>query len=109
MTSRGQTPYPISTIFNRLSEGTIDYMMTGNEEAALKTVGAGLLTDRKTDRQTHRQTDRQTDRKTDRQTHRETETETDSRWRVCHLSYTGSLVSSTMYEGYHRFFFWFES
>ena len=41
LTSRGQTPYPISTIFNRLPEGTIDNIVTENEEAALKTVGAG--------------------------------------------------------------------
>ena len=57
MTSRGQTPYPISTIFNRLPEGTIGDMLTMNEDAALKTVDAGLLTDRHTDKQTNRYTD----------------------------------------------------
>ena len=60
LTSGGQTPYPISTIFNRLPEGTIDDTMVENEEAALKTVGAGLHTDRHTDRQTDRHTHRQT-------------------------------------------------
>ena len=64
LTSRGQTPYPISTMFNRLPEGTIGNIYTENEEAALKTVGAGL----RTDRQTHGHTDRQTDRHTDTQT-----------------------------------------
>ena len=37
-------------------------IVTENEEAALRTVGAVLRTDRQTDRQTHRQTDTQTDR-----------------------------------------------
>ena len=60
LTSRGQTPYPISTIFNRLPEGTIDNIYTENEEAALKTVGAGLRTDRQTDTHTDRHTDTQT-------------------------------------------------
>ena len=46
MTSRGQTPYPISTIFNRLPEGPIDNMLMKKVEAASKTVGAGLFTDR---------------------------------------------------------------
>ena len=61
MTSGGQTPYPISTIFNRLPKGTMDNIYMENEEAASKTVGAGP----RTDRQTHRQTDRQTDTHTD--------------------------------------------
>ena len=52
MTSRGQTPCPISTIFNRLPEGTIDNRMTENVEAASKNVDAGLSTDRQTDTQT---------------------------------------------------------
>ena len=60
LTSRGQTPYPISTIFNRLPEGTIDNIYTENEEAALKTVGAGPRTDRHTDRYTDTQTHTQT-------------------------------------------------
>ena len=64
MTSRGQTPYSISTIFNRLREITIDDMLTENEDAALKTVGAGLLIDRQTDRRTDRHTDRYTDTQT---------------------------------------------
>ena len=66
LTSRGQTPFPISTIFNRLPEGTIGNIRMANEEAASKTVGAGLSTDRQTDRHTHRQTDRQTDTQTHR-------------------------------------------
>ena len=49
LTSRGQTPHPISTIFDRLRERTIDHMLTENEDAALKTVDARLLTDRQTD------------------------------------------------------------
>ena len=57
MTSRGQTPYPISTIFNRPPEATVDDIKTENEEAASKTVGAGLSTDRHTDRQTDTHTD----------------------------------------------------
>ena len=41
---------------------TIDnIIVTKNEEAILKTVGAGLFTDRQTDTQTHTQTHRQTD------------------------------------------------
>ena len=56
MTSRVQTPHPISSIFNRLPEGTIDNRMMKNEEATLKTVGVGLSTDRHTDTQTHTQT-----------------------------------------------------
>ena len=48
MTSGGQTPYLISTIFNRLPDGTIDKMVTENKEAALKTVGTGPRTDRHT-------------------------------------------------------------
>ena len=52
LTFRGQTPYPISTIFNRLPEGTIDIIVMEKEEAALKTVGAAP----RTGRQTHRQT-----------------------------------------------------
>ena len=62
MTSRGQTPYLISTISNRLPEGTIDNRMIKNEEAASKTVDAGLSIDR----QTHRYTDTHT------QTHTQT-------------------------------------
>ena len=38
----------------------MDNVYSENEEAALKTVGAGLRTDRQTDRQTDTQTDRQT-------------------------------------------------
>ena len=65
--------------------------------------------ERRGEERRERERERERERQTDRQTDRQTETETDSRWWVCHLSYTGSLVSSTMYEGYHRFFFWFES
>ena len=43
-------------------------MLTENEDAALKTVGPSVFTDRQT--HTHTQTDRQTDTKTDRQTDR---------------------------------------
>ena len=68
LTSRGQTPFPISTIFNRLPEGTIDDTIMENEEAALKTEGAVLFTDRQTDRQIHTHIHTQTDRHTDRQT-----------------------------------------
>ena len=66
MTSRGQTPYPISTIFYRLPEGAIAYMVNENEDPALKNVGPRLFTDRQTHTQTHTQTDTQTDRHTDR-------------------------------------------
>ena len=54
LTSRGQSPYSISTIFNMLPEGIIDNVWTEDEEAAFKTVGAGPRTDRQTHRQTHR-------------------------------------------------------
>ena len=57
LTSRGQTLYLISTIFNRHGERTIDNMLTENEDAALKTVDARLLTDRQTDTHTDRYTD----------------------------------------------------
>ena len=60
MTPRGQTLYPISIIFNRLPEGTIDNTKTENEEAVSKTVGAGPRTDRHTDTHTDRHTDTQT-------------------------------------------------
>ena len=73
LTSRDQTPFSISTIFNRLLEGTIDKRMTENEEATSKTVGTGLSTDRQTDTQTDRQTDRQTHTHTDRHTDRQIE------------------------------------
>ena len=43
---------------------TIDYMLTENGDAALKTVGAGLFTDRYTHRHTHRHTHRYTHRQT---------------------------------------------
>ena len=56
LTSRGQTPCPISTIFNRLPEGTIGNIVTENEEAALKNVGARQRTDLHT--HTHTQTHR---------------------------------------------------
>ena len=69
----GQTPHPISTIFNRLLEGTIPDMLTKNEDAALKTVDCRMVTDRHT--HTHRQTDRHTHRQTDRQTDRHTHTD----------------------------------
>ena len=60
MTSGGQTLYPISTIFNRLPEGTIGNIKTENDEAASKIVGAGLSTDRQTDTHTDTHTDTQT-------------------------------------------------
>ena len=62
LTSGGQTPHPISIIFNRLRERTVGTIVTENEEAVLKTVGAGLRTDRHTHTQTHRHTDRHTHR-----------------------------------------------
>ena len=71
MTSRGQTARPISTIFNRLLEGTINDIKPKNEVTASKIVEARVLTDRHTDRHTDRQTDRQTERQTDR--HRQKE------------------------------------
>ena len=46
----------IFNMFNRLLETTIDDIVTENEEAVLKTVGAGLRTDRQT--HTHKQTHR---------------------------------------------------
>ena len=61
LTSGGQTPHPILTIFYKLPEGTLANMLAENKDPALKTVGA-----RQTDRYIH--TDRHTDRKTDRQT-----------------------------------------
>ena len=61
MTSRVQTPHPISSIFNRLPEGTIDNRMMKNEEAVSKTVGAGLPRGRQTHTHTHRHTHTDTD------------------------------------------------
>ena len=72
MTSQGQTPYPISTILNRVPEGTIGDMLTENEDAALNIVGCRMVTDRQTDRHTHTYTHRQTHRNT----HTRTETHT---------------------------------
>ena len=54
LTSRGQTPHPNSTIFNRLLEGTIGNMQPENKVAASKIVDGRVLTDR----QTHKHTDR---------------------------------------------------
>ena len=62
MTSRGQTPYPISTIFNRLPQGTIANMLTENEDPTSKTVGPSVFTDRYTDTHTHTHTHTQIDR-----------------------------------------------
>ena len=39
LTSGGQTPHPISTIFYRLPQGTIANMLTENKDPASKTVG----------------------------------------------------------------------
>ena len=59
MTSRGQTSEPISAIFNRLLEGTIDGVYPKYEVSASKTVASILFTDRQT--HTHTHTDRHTD------------------------------------------------
>ena len=59
MTSGGQTPYPISTIFNRLLEGTIGDVYIKDEVPASKVVDGRVVTDRHTHRHTH--TQRQTD------------------------------------------------
>ena len=52
LTSRGQSPHPNSTIFNRLLEGTIVDIYPKNGVFASKTVDARVLTDRQTDIQT---------------------------------------------------------
>ena len=54
---KGYFFYSISIIFNRLPERTMGNIVTENEEAALRTVGAGLRTDRQTNRYIHRHTD----------------------------------------------------
>ena len=66
MNSQGQTPYPISTILNRVPEGTIADMLTENEDAALKTVGCRMVTDRQTDTHIHRHTQTHTHTHKDR-------------------------------------------
>ena len=50
MTSGGQTPYPISTIFYRLLEGTIGDVYIKDEVPAPKIVDGRVMTDRHTDR-----------------------------------------------------------
>ena len=79
MTSRGQTPHPISTIFNRLLEGAVVDIYTKNQVAASKIVNGRVLTDRQTDTHTHthRQTDRHTDRRRDGRKDRQTIPEID--------------------------------
>ena len=61
MTSRGQTPHQISTIFNRLLERAIVDIYSKNEVAASKIVNGRVLTDRHANTQTHTQTHRHTD------------------------------------------------
>ena len=60
LTSQGQTPHSISTIFNRVPEGTTTDMLVENEDAALKIVGCRMVTDRHTHTHTHTQTHTQT-------------------------------------------------
>ena len=57
MTSRGQTPCPISTIFNRLPGGIIDKMQTKFEVPIRKIVGARVFTSKNVHRYTHPHTD----------------------------------------------------
>ena len=64
LTSGGQTPSPISTIFNRFPEGTMSNIYTQYEVPTSKIVGSSLFTDIHTDRQTDRHTHRH-DRKHD--------------------------------------------
>ena len=57
----GQTPYPISTTFNRFPEGTMGDIWATNKDPARKTVGARLFTDLQTHTHIHTHTHTYTD------------------------------------------------